>query len=488
MKTLKRLLLVMFGAVLFIGGSWQLPNRFMQPAQSIATPARTVQEDAGFDRRLAQISGDRVATFLEGDRLYRQGDVTGAEQLYRQVKPEFESRPIAQVADPIYEASALAPENLSRWTAAETAIASDNQDAAIPPLQQVVEAQPEFIPAPLQLAALLQERDRKDEALVVLEQAATLYPYAAELVMAQVRALSDSGQHLEASIAAREFSIINLDHPQAGEFADIAEEELNTFSSGRRTDSIVGGVVNILGGILTGDRNPLGSWNEAVETYEIVDLMLSDESEFGAKVAEQYKQQLTLVEDPVVVDYVTQLGLEVSRLMGRDLDYEFFVVQNSSMNAFALPGGKIFVYTGAIAAANSQAELAGVLAHEAAHAVFSHGIQSFFRDDLLAQLSDEIPLGDFVTNLVSLHYSREQERQSDLLGTRVLATAGYAADGLRNFMATLGQNSEAQVEYLSSHPVPASRVAYLEELIQRNGYNRYSLEGMDRHLEILARL
>ena len=477
------------GVILCVGLSGSFPKLFHQPAQAIVASAHQAPDTEEFDSALAQVSGDRLATFLEGDRLYRQGDAAGAENLYRQVKPEFDSRPIAQVPDPIYEASELTPENLDRWNVTQMALASDNSDTAIPPLQQLVESQPEFVPAPLQLAAVLQDRDRKDEAIVVLEQAVALHPYSAELVMAQVRALSDSGAHLEASIAAREFSIINLDHPQAGEFARLAEEELQTFSSAQRRDSIVGGVVNILGGIILGDRNPLSSWDAAVETYEIVELMLADESEFGAKVAEQYKQQLPLVDDPIIVDYVTQLGLEVARLMGRDLDYEFFVVQDSSMNAFALPGGKIFVHTGAIAAANSQAELAGVLAHEAAHAVFSHGIQSFFRDDLLSQLADEIPLGDFVTNLVSLQYSREQERQSDLLGTRVLATAGYAADGLRNFMATLGQNAQSnQVEYLSSHPLPDSRVTYLEDLIQRNGYNRYSLEGMDRHLEIQARL
>ncbi|MEL6139799.1 MAG: M48 family metalloprotease, partial [Cyanobacteria bacterium J06628_6] len=117
----------------------------------------------------------------------------------------------------------------------------------------------------------------------------------------------------------------------------------------------------------------------------------------------------------------------------------------------------------------------------------SHGLQSVFRDDLIAQLGSEVPLGDFVANMLSLHYSRQQERQSDILGTRVLATAGYAADGLRNFMATLGANTTSnQPEYLSSHPASASRVEYLETLIQRNGYNRYALEGVDRHSEIQA--
>ena len=190
-----------------------------------------------------------------------------------------------------------------------------------------------------------------------------------------------------------------------------------------------------------------------------------------------------------MTDYVTQLGMEVARPMGRDFDYEFYVVQDNTMNAFALPGGKIFVNTGLIRATRSQAELAGVLAHEAAHSVLSHGIQGFFRDDTLSQLGEQVPFGDFVTTLISLNYSRQQERQSDILGTRVLSTAGYAADGLRNFMATLTQNtSSPQIEYFSTHPTSAARVTYLEELIQRNGYNRYALEGVDKHSEIQQRL
>jgi len=100
-----------------------------------------------------------------------------------------------------------------------------------------------------------------------------------------------------------------------------------------------------------------------------------------------------------------------------------------------------------------------------------------------------VPYGSTITDLLSAEYSQQQERQSDLLGTRVLATSGYAADGLRNFMATIAANSTAsQASYLSTHPVPTERVAYLEDLISANGYNRYALEGVDRHQAIQAKL
>ena len=88
-----------------------------------------------------------------------------------------------------------------------------------------------------------------------------------------------------------------------------------------------------------------------------------------------------------------------------------------------------------------------------------------------------------------LENGRRTERQSDLLGTRAIATAGYAADGLHTFMAKLGdQNLNLPPEYLSSHPLPNNRVRYLETLIQRNGYNRYAFEGVERHAAIKQRL
>ena len=429
----------------------------------------------------------RFSTFIQADTLYRQGDQNGAEQLYRQVKPAFVEHPITQPPEAIYDVNSLAAANLTAWNTAQPAIENGDNASVIAALQPLVNDQPGFIPGILQLAESLKADGREDEAIELLNQAAANYPSSAEVVMAQAITLADAGEHIEASIAAREFSVLYLDHPQAHEFAELADEELDTFSDNIKKQNIIDGIINIGVGIIFGDRIPWGSWDEAVETYELVDLMLSNEKKFGKKVANQYKEQLTLIDNPDVVDYVTQLGLEVARLMGRDFDYEFYVVQDNAMNAFALPGGKIFVNTGAILGTNSQAELAGVLAHEAAHAVLSHGVQGFFRDDLLSKLGEEIPLGEFITNIVSTHYSRKQEKQSDILGTRVLAKAGYAADGLRNFMATLDQQSEgglADFDYFSTHPASSRRVTYLEELIQQNGYNRYALEGVDRHSEI----
>ena len=87
--------------------------------------------------------------------------------------------------------------------------------------------------------------------------------------------------------------------------------------------------------------------------------------------------------------------------------------------------------------------------------------------------------GGTVSNLIVLNYSRKMERQADVLGTQILASAGYAADGLRNLMVTLNEGKEdlGVLAWLSTHPETQERVHYLEELIVNNGYNRYAYEG-----------
>lgn len=449
-----------------------------------------------------------LSAFVEADQLYRSGDIAAAEDIYRQLKPEFADHAVSQVIEPIYEPANLDSADLAYWNVAQAAIANNQTTGAIVALEQLFAAAPGFVVAPLELAQLLQANDRHSEALAVLEQAATIHPYASDIVMAHVQALSAAEQHLEASMAARSFAILYLDHPQAGEFRAIADDERNRFLASQNLRNIVLTVLNVtadtapglFGGGLPSIGSIFGSPTQAINTVQQVEEVIqkisrafADESELGAMLAEQYKQQLSLVDDPEVVDYVKQLGLEVAQLMGRDFDYEFYVVRDNSLNAFALPGGKVFVNTGAILGTRSQAELAGLMGHEVAHAVLSHGIQKVNTNGLLQNLVEPlvsgVPYGSTITNMLSAEYSQQQERQSDILGTRVLATSGYAADGLRNFMATIAANSStSQPSYLSTHPVPTERVAYLEDLILSNGYNRYALEGVDRHQEIQAKL
>jgi predicted Zn-dependent protease len=349
----------------------------------------------------------------------------------------------------------------------------------------LIQSSPQFVPAQELAAQNLIEQGKTKEAIALLEEATTRFPSSPELARMRVEALSQENQPLEASIAARQFAIVNPDHPDAEEFTKLADDNLKKFRGNLRERIAFRGLGGLAIGILTGRTQ-----STIFQGVQLAQLMIAGESGLGKQVAEQVKKEEKIITDSEVVAYIDKLGQNIAKYMGRDeFEYEFNVIEDEGINAFALPGGKVFVNTGAILAANSEAELAGLLAHEISHAVLSHGFERIMTNNLLANLSREIPLGDILGTLVSLSYSRDKERQADLIGARVLNSAGYAADGLRNFMVTLSQERGASVPaILSSHPAPPDRIRYLEELIIKNGYNRYSFEGVEQLAQIQARL
>lgn len=219
--------------------------------------------------------------------------------------------------------------------------------------------------------------------------------------------------------------------------------------------------------------------------------MLRGESKIGKSLAKYATKSLPMVEDETILEYVNTIGKKLAKMTGRnDFEYQFYIINDENLNAFALPGGQIFINLGAIVKTNSEAELAGLLAHELAHTVLSHGFQLMSEGNLISSVTQYIPYaGGVVSNLIVLNYSREMERQADVLGTRILVSADYAADGVRNLMKTLNKDTEDRgiIAWLSTHPETAERVRYLEELIVNSGYNRYAYEGVVYHGKIKAK-
>jgi predicted Zn-dependent protease len=162
---------------------------------------------------------------------------------------------------------------------------------------------------------------------------------------------------------------------------------------------------------------------------------------------------------------------------------------DDNFNAFSLPGGKIFVNAGVIMQTDSEAELAGLLAHEISHSALSHGFQLTTKGNLTANIVSYLPyVGNTASSLIVLNYSREMEKQADVFGTRILVNAGYAADGMRNLMAKLDESRKEDdpepPEWLSSHPNNQERIAYMEKLVVEQNLDRYAYEGVYRHQHV----
>lgn len=437
---------------------------------------------------------ERLEILAEGDRLYQAGDIAGAEALYQQVKPPFSgegnAQGIASLPDATADPTQLSPKGGVYWREAQAGWEQKLETRIFVPLEFLVEEDPEFIPGHLLLAEAYTHYEQPEKAVEVLERATTFYPNNPELLRAKIEVLGNTEQWLEASIAARQFALLNPDHPDAEEFTRLADENFDKFRSHVRKQLAGNAIGNVLTGafsvVLTG--NPLG----ALSAVETLILLARGESAIGNSIANQAKENLELIEDEQVVNYIEDLGQKLAKLSGRDdFEYEFYVIKDKNLNAFALPGGKVFVNAGAILHTDSEAELAGLLTHELAHAVLSHGFQMVTHGNLLSNMFRHLPFGGTVANLLVLDYSRDMEVQADVLGTRLLTSAGYAADGLRNLMVELREQygeGSSFLRFMSSHPLTQDRIDYLESLIENGGYNRFAYEGVERHQEIRQRV
>lgn len=427
----------------------------------------------------------------EADQLYLEGNYTAAEQLYRQCKQPFAQQNLTTYfPEPVTDPNQLRPAGQVYWREVQAGLERDQENRIFVSLNLLIEEYPEFVPAYGALAEALQRYDREAEALDALEKAATIFPNNADIARARAAALRNADKPLEASMAARLFAIVNSDAPEREEFIAMANKDLSTFKSDLRSEYLSTGLVGAIGGVFLGGGNTL---DNVMNSVSLATMLFEGEETTGTKLAAVEIQEAQgkgeLVDDPVILEYVDTIGQDIAAQMGRDeFEYEFYVIKDETLNAFALPGGKVFINTGSILAAKSEADLAGLIAHEVAHAVLSHGYQRLATNGLLSVVNQAIPLGN-LPGLASLGFNRDNEKQADILGTRAVAGYGYAADGLRDFFVTLNeQGGGSQPEYLSTHPATPNRISYLEALIQQNGYNRYSFEGVEEHARIQARI
>jgi len=430
----------------------------------------------------------RRALLIEGDRLWLAGRYDEAERQYRKAKNPGVPILAVEAVTPFSDPAALSPEGRVYWREAQEGQERDQAIRMMVGLELLVSTQPEFIPGQIRYAEALIEQERPDEAVSAIERAAEQFGDNPDLTRARVVTLAQTGHLLEASIAARQFAMLYPENPQAAELGTLAEEYLDEFQDDLREEmtlnAIASTLTSALSFVLTGNLyGPLS-------TLQTNLILLEGEDGMGEAFSNRAADQLPLVEDELVVNYVNDIGQRLARMTGRDeFEYEFFVVNNEELNAFALPGGKIFIFSGAILQSNSEAELAGLLAHELAHTVLSHGFQLMLESTLAGNTIQLLPYGGIIADLSLLRYSRDMERQADAFGTRLIASSGYAADGLHNLMQTLGEeNPDIFLEWLSTHPDTSERLRNMSEQIEHNGYSIYAYEGIERHEQVQQRL
>ena len=429
----------------------------------------------------AEAEAQRRALIYEADRLWQMGERLEAERLYRKAKePGVAIAPI-DPPRPFSDPAELSPEGRVYWREAEAGRERDQTSRMMVGLELLVADQPDFIPGYLRYAEALMQQGRNTEAMELLERGVGRMGNVPELVYAQVETLAASDHLLEASIAARQFALLYPEHPDAEAIRAIATTQLEEFQDELRDRLRLRAIANVLTGTLSFALT--GNLYGPLTTLQTTLMLLEGEDGIGEAFSNRAARQLDLIEDETLNTYVNDIGQRLAALTGREeFEYEFFIIQNNALNAFALPGGKIFLFSGAILQTESEAELAGLIAHELAHTVLSHGFQMMAESTLAGNTLQLLPYGGWIANLSLLRYSRDMERQADTFGTRLLATADYAADGLQNLMQTLATTTpDSPLQWLSTHPDTAERINNIALQIERNHYNLFAYEGMERH-------
>ena len=245
----------------------------------------------------------------------------------------------------------------------------------------------------------------------------------------------------------------------------------------------------------------------ACATPGIAKALVSDdqEAQLGAQVKQELDKQGTkYIRDPEIVNYVKGVAEKIFVSADKDrpgVKWQVFVIDDpKQVNAFATPGGYLYVYTGLLMAADNEAQLAGVWGHESGHVVARHSAQQMV-NEMGLQTVIEVALGQNPNQLAQLAstlaakgallaYSREDETQADEYGARYSAQAGYDPHGIIQFFEKLKAmegNQPAFAKYLSDHPATADRITHLQQYIKEKGLTGSEL-GAQRLQPVKQRL
>ncbi len=221
-----------------------------------------------------------------------------------------------------------------------------------------------------------------------------------------------------------------------------------------------------------------------------------EESKLGEQIMLDIHQDPTFFDDPEVTEYLNSLGYRlVSASPDNTLDFHFFTIRDNTLNAFALPGGYIGVHTGLIVAAQSESELASVLAHEIGHVVQHHLARMLARQQqntlptmaalavavLAARSNPQVSQAAMATAQAAsvqtqLDFTREHEREADRVGLQILSKAGFDTRAMPAFFERLQRASRLYENnapaYLRTHPLTSERIADIENRVAEMPYKQ----------------
>jgi len=236
-----------------------------------------------------------------------------------------------------------------------------------------------------------------------------------------------------------------------------------------------------------------------------------EEVRISREFRREARKQLQFVTNPEVERYIDRIGQRILSTMGpQPFDYRFFVIQDDQLNAFAVPGGSIFFFTGLIEKTKTTSEVAGVLGHEITHVKGHHMARQSGPDaiSLLGLLGAFLlartgsgsggqaagAVGQAIAATRQIAYSRQLEMEADTLGVRYMSAAGFDPKGSLGFLKTLDQERALNPidfpAYMMTHPVTQERIANTELVIRSLGKTEIKVEQADllKKIQVIIRI
>jgi len=230
--------------------------------------------------------------------------------------------------------------------------------------------------------------------------------------------------------------------------------------------------------------------------------------QLGQEAAQQVRQKSQVVQNPALQDYVNRIGhrlADTPQARQSEFSFTFTVINDPSVNAFALPGGPMFIHTGLLKDVDNEAELAGVMGHEMSHVILRHGTNQASKANLLqlpaalaGMVAGRSMLGRLAAlgvglgaNSVLLRFSRNDESEADALGSRLMSEAGYNPVEMAHFFQKLASSGGSRgLQFFSDHPDPGNRERAIEEEVRTFPSRSYGFEtgGFQRMKQELSQV